>query len=266
MGGDAAGDAVAQFDSAITLAKDSVRILYLAEIGKGRALLALGQFSQAAAAVSTVPDGYQYIETYQSVQDNGVVFNFGAFAPTSPNTYYTVADREGGTGLDYLSSNDPRTATMVVETNQYSMPDYFASKYATDGSSPVVLADWIEARLIEAEGSLAAGQVGNWLNTINHLRETAITPALADTTDPGSTEARVDLLFRERAFWLFLTGHRLGDMRRLVRQYGRVSTTVFPIGIYAGGAGAYGTAMNAPVPAAEFVGNPKFTGCINRGA
>ena len=29
------------------------------------------------------------------------------------------------------------------------------------------------------------------------------------------------MLFRERAFWMYLTGHRLGDMRRLIRQYGR---------------------------------------------
>lgn len=259
--------AVAQFDSAITLAKDSVRILHLAQIGKGRALLALGQFAAAAAAVSTVPDGYQYAETYQPNQDGAIDDNFGAFSPGQAQfAFYTVADREGGTGLDYMSSNDPRTATTAVMTNQYNEPDYFAAKYATDGSSPVVLADWIEARLIEAEASLAAGRVADWLNTINHLRETAIVPALADTTDPGSAGARVNLLFRERAFWLFLTGHRLGDMRRLVRQYGRLPTTVFPIGPYAGANGAYGSAVNAPVPAAEFLGNPKFTGCINRGA
>jgi len=44
---------------------------------------------------------------------------------------------------------------------------------------------------------------------------------LAALTDPGTAEARVDLLFRERAFWFFLTGHRQGDLRRLIRQYGR---------------------------------------------
>ena len=37
--------------------------------------------------------------------------------------------------------------------------------------------------------------------------------------DPGTAASRVDMLFRERAFWMYFTAHRLGDMRRLVRQY-----------------------------------------------
>ena len=47
--------------------------------------------------------------------------------------------------------------------------------------------------------------------------------------------ARVDMLFRERAFWLFATGHRMGDMRRLLRQYGRSHDNVYPIGPYKAG-------------------------------
>jgi hypothetical protein len=31
---------------------------------------------------------------------------------------------------------------------------------------------------------------------------------------------RVEVHFRERAFWLWLTGTRLGDLRRLIPQYG----------------------------------------------
>ena len=55
---------------------------------------------------------------------------------------------------------------------------------------------------------------------------------LAPLTDPGTQAARVDLLFRERAFWMFGTGHRLGDMRRLVRQYSRAADTIYPRGAY----------------------------------
>jgi hypothetical protein len=36
-------------------------------------------------------------------------------------------------------------------------------------------------------------------------------------TDPGTANARVDLMFRERAFSLFGTSHRVGDLRRLSR-------------------------------------------------
>ena len=38
------------------------------------------------------------------------------------------------------------------------------------------------------------------------------------TLDPGDAVGRENLLFRERAFWLFLTGHRMGDLRRLISQ------------------------------------------------
>jgi hypothetical protein len=85
--------------------------------------------------------------------------------------------------------------------------------------------------------------------------------------DPVNADARIDLVFRERAFWLFLTGHRLGDMRRLVRQYGRNRDNVFPVGTYrAGPLGNYGNDVNVPAPASEILSNPKFSGCINRDA
>src|SRR5690606_39976882 len=83
----------------------------------------------------------------------------------------------------------------------------------------------------------------------------------------GSQEARVDLLFQERAYWLFLTGRRHSDMRRLIRQYGRSGATVFPQGAYpAGPIGTYGTDVNAPAPASELLYNPQYQGCFDRQA
>jgi len=32
--------------------------------------------------------------------------------------------------------------------------------------------------------------------------------------DPGNAEARISLLFREKAYWTFSRGQRLGDLRR----------------------------------------------------
>jgi hypothetical protein len=66
----------------------------------------------------------------------------------------------------------------------------------------------------------------------------------------------VDQLFKERAYWLFLTSHRLGDLRRLVTQYNRGTETVFPTGTYHK-SGTYGTDVNSPVPQAE-ENNPNF--------
>jgi hypothetical protein len=71
-------------------------------------------------------------------------------------------------------------------------------------------------------------------------------------------------MFRERAFWLFLTGHRQGDLRRLIRQYGRNAVQVYPTGAYPGGA-TYGNDVTAPIPAAERLSNTLFTGCASRG-
>jgi hypothetical protein len=78
----------------------------------------------------------------------------------------------------------------------------------------------------------------------------------------------VDLVFRERAFWLFSTGHRTGDLRRLVRHYGRTPATVFPTGAWHKG-GNYGADVTMPIPQAE-QNNPNVgsgnEACIDRNA
>jgi hypothetical protein len=119
-----------------------------------------------------------------------------------------------------------------------------------------------EARLIEAEAALQAGNTNQFLSIHNALRATQSLPAL---TDPGSQAARVDMHFKERAYWLFPTGHRLGDLRRMVRQYQRNREAVFPSGGYPAskGGGTYGQDVNFPVHFDE-INNPKFTQCLDR--
>jgi len=106
------------------------------------------------------------------------------------------------------------------------------------------------------------------LNNLRSLRfqiGTLLTPVMPQTlTDPGNNPARQDLLFREKAFWTFSRGQRLGDMRRLIRYYGRASGTVFPEGQHYRGP-TYGPDVNLPVPQEE-LNNPKFKGCIDRNA
>ena len=72
-----------------------------------------------------------------------------------------------------------------------------------------------------------------------------------------------NLLFAERARWLWLTAHRLSDLRRLIRQYGRLTNTVFPVGPYFKASFDYGPDVNIPVPITE-QNNPNFTGCLDR--
>ncbi len=103
------------------------------------------------------------------------------------------------------------------------------------------------------------------------------TTGLASLSDPGTDSARVSLTFRERAFWLFGTGTRLGDLRRLIRQYGRNAEAVFPTGPYANGANPglpvpipnYGTDVSLTLPTPYGLSlsgitetNPNYKGCI----
>ena len=86
--------------------------------------------------------------------------------------------------------------------------------------------------------------------------------SLLDRADGTPVEGE-DLLFAERAFWLYATGHRLSDMRRLLRApYSRAEDTVFPTGDYHKG-GSYGSDVNLPIPIEE-ENNPTSVGCLDR--
>lgn len=304
--------AVALFDSALALAAGAGndRIINLARVGKGRALLALGEYAEAGAAAAEVPDDFEYALTYSTTVSPGV----GSAQPKNTNFVWddfrsevaglplTMVDSEGTNGLAYLSSGDPRTAWVANGTNSHGLALTRPAKYSIAGDSPLTVASGVEARLIQAEAALQ-GAGGDWLATLNALRTdgtfsgvdstvvsvdttdvdgtmqvdttyqvdtlwnagTGGVAGLAPLTDPGTPEARVDLIFAERGYWLFLTGHRQGDLRRLVRDYGRDPETVYPTGAYPGANGSYGVEITAPIPSSER-NNPHFNGCLNRGA
>jgi hypothetical protein len=81
---------------------------------------------------------------------------------------------------------------------------------------------------------------------------------------PADKSLATNLFFREKAFWQFSRGHRLNDLRRLIRQYGRTQDAVFPTGSFFKGT-TYGIDVNLPVTDNEKT-NPLFTGCIDRNA
>jgi hypothetical protein len=135
----------------------------------------------------------------------------------------------------------------------------------------IALLDGADARLIEAEAKLNAGDYAGMMTILNTLRTAPPTqgtfkPAAmaALTTTPTSKDAAVSLFFREKAFWQFSRGYRFGDLRRMVRQYQRPSTQVWPSGPFFKG-GSYGPDVNFPVTDNEKT-NPNFTGCIDRSA
>jgi len=185
---------------------------------------------------------------------------------------WSVSDVEGGNGLPYISALDPRVQVDSVDADgdgfadpglDLITPQYSLLKYPA-ATSPIPVADGIEARLIEAEAQLQANNFSGMNATLNNLRQTAISPALPNLPNPSNRDAAIDRLFSERAFWLYATGHRLGDMRRLIKVYGRNSETVFPTGAYHKN-GTYGPDVNLPIPIEE-QNNPNSKGCLDRNA
>jgi hypothetical protein len=156
------------------------------------------------------------------------------------------------------------TATRAFDSGARGIP-FFVQLVWPARESPMAIISGVEARLIEAEAALKAGNTTTWLAKLNELR--ARVTGLPALTDPGSANARLDLTFRERAFWLFGRGYRLGDMRRLVRQYSRSPESVFPTGDWFKG-GSFGADLSLPIPQAE-ENNPEFPAgqaCLDRGA
>jgi hypothetical protein len=250
-----------RFDAA--LAHPSVAldpdIANLAAVGKGRALLDMDSFPEAALAVQSVPTEFQYLTEHDPapLSLSNALFVYGTSEPGSDGGSISVADLEGTNGLPYRTAADPRVPFLDTGHLGFDQttPQFDVLKYP-DPASPVVTADGVEARLIEAEAQLQASDLSGMTTTLDDLRQAFPDLGLGPVSPPANQDEGIDLLFSERAFWLYATGHRLGDMRRLVKTYGRTVDAVFPVGDYLRG-GSYGDLVNFPVPVDEET-NPLF--------
>ena len=261
--------AIVQFDSALAVLPAGDANRNLARIGKARALVDLARYADAATLVRAGGDGAGSAEVPSSYTFNaefsatGLINGAFNWIPASANMGIPNF-REGGVGLDYFS--DPRVGGRFFRNGQDGTTPVYVPlvPWVQAATSSVPVATGTEARLIEAEAQLAVGDPA-WLTTLNALRAASPMAAqLPPLVDPGTTAARQDMLFHERAMWMYLTAHRLGDMRRLIRQYQRPTETVFPTGAYFKG-GSYGTDVNLPLPFSER-NNGVYTGCLDRNA
>jgi starch-binding outer membrane protein, SusD/RagB family len=292
--------AEAHFDSAVKYANNDATVTPLASVGLARARLNRANYTGAASAVANVPTSFVY-----NAELPAGGYNQGGLTTSNLYSYdiqyegcgdFNPANLKGGNGMNYTTANDPRLVfdTGIQETcdglyggSAYSDSVwYYPIKFGLVSTS-VPLATGVEARLIEAEAALQAGNAGAWAMDLNTLRAnasgtylalTSEVPALTtDSTTSAAFPMQVDVMFRERAFWLFGTGVRLGDMRRLIRQYGRDQSTVFPVGPFPHGNVStlpsplpnYGTDVNLTLPTAAGGyndPNPAYKGCINKSA
>lgn len=269
--------AAATFDTALTYvngAKDaaSVAVARAATVAKARALVDQGQFAAAAALVGSVPTSFQFVLNYSNTTVDNEWWILGPSVKR-----YTLGDTTQATApmlINFLGARDPRVpldATVSGVPGQLSSVTFNWTTLLSGRDAPLPVASGIDARLIEAEAQLQAGDYAGMVATLNGLRTSSQTigafavAAMAPiTTIPSSQAEAVQLLFREKGFWQFGRGVRMDDLRRLVRQYNFTQDQVFPSGAYPGG-GSYGTQVNFPVPDAEKT-NPNFTGCIDRKA
>jgi hypothetical protein len=251
--------AVEWFDQAINSAgSDNTPLANLARVGKARAQLGLGQIDAAANTVSAVPVDFVYNlehSTNSRRQENGI------YIMTTLRRQFSIADGKGENGLMYRSADDPRVPWDGGEQlGQDNVTTYYNQLKFPSSSTPVALASGIEARLIEAEAAVQAGDNDQVENIHNALRAREGLPP-DDLSGISQSELR-SYHFQERAFWLYSTGHRHGDLRRLVRVYGEEASDVFPWGTYFKG-GQYEPEISFPVPQSE-ENNPNFEGCLDR--
>ena len=235
--------AVAKFDASLA-AEDN----HLAAIGKGRALLAQGNAAAAAAAVADVPTDYVYLIFHSESGSSNDVYS------KQNNGRFSQSDVEGGSGPAFRSSGDPRTPWEQDSLGGFDENiDLYHSLLYTSFSDDHPLATGIEARLIEAEAALQAGNYGDMTGILNDLRsdnprvdvdgDPIVLPDLPAVT---TEDAALDQLFDERAYWLYLTGHRLNDLRRLMYEYGFTEDEAYPSGSYFKG-GSYGDDVVFPI-------------------
>jgi hypothetical protein len=249
--------AVAKFDSAIAvglaLGESGTTDVITSRIGKARALLDLDDIVSAAATAAQVPTDY-FIGMGPSPVENNGVYHF-----QNVERRWTVSENEGGNGLFYRSDDDPRIKFTALgpgfdgTTPVFAQQIYLTPDYATG------LAQGVEARLIQAEAALRVGDLANFTVQINMER---VSYNLSPIPTPENGAAARQVLFKERAYSLWLTSHRLGDLRRLVRQYDQSQSAVFPTGDYPKG-GSYGTDVNFPIPV-DPVFNPSGMVCFDR--
>ena len=257
--------AIGRFQAAAAATGGSADQANLAAVGLGRTYLAQGAWASAATAVSGVADDWAYLIRSKGGGTSGQ--RNALYEMNHSQRRWSLSDMEGGNGVAFRTTTASRVPW--ADSGEFGFDEetvlYHQLKYMS-ADDDVALASGIEARLIEAEANLNGAGGTNGLTVLNNLRATA---GLGALTDPGTFAAQVDMLFDERARWLFGTSHRLGDLRRLVREYGRAEATVFPSGPFFKG-GVYGSDMNFPIPFEELE-NPALDGltgqvCLNRDA
>lgn len=229
-------------DAAGTAGEDD--ILNLARVGRARARLNMGQEADAAADAALVPEGFLYEFPYSSADES------------TENKIYALMDRElmatvevGYRDMEFQGVPDPRVVAvdLGVQGPGTDIEIWGTTKY-TSLDSPVPVATWEEAQLIQAEVAMNAGRLQEAVGFINVLHDRVGLPPFA-SSDPA--EIRAQLIY-ERGAELFLEGQHMQDLERF-------NLTLYPAPgtpFYHGG--FYSDQICFPLPDVEYLNNPNI--------
>ena len=266
--------ALARLDTALTFltASDAATttIKQAVLVTRGRIKVDLGDYSGAAAEVASVPTSFQYNFDYTQTTIDNEWWIMGTSVKR-----YTLGDSVNVAGqilnaIPFARLNDSRVKVLNSGAPGEDNVTIFIDQGNWGRDDPIPPLSGIDARLIEAEAKLQ-NDVPGMMTILNALRTAPQTlgvfkvAAMSALPTPADQASAVDLFFREKALWQFERGYRMGDLRRLVRQYGRAQDKVFPSGPFVRNgtpSGTFGTQVAFPVPDHE-LNNPNFHGCLD---
>jgi hypothetical protein len=208
-----------------------------AQIGQARANVWLGNYAQAASAVQGVSPGFEYVSEYSSndaSQYNDVYqFTYGDIQLIR----WTVGD---GTQIERnfeafpyydewvdagLIDPDPPGWAIAQDPNiavhlQLIYGSGIAPPNATGQTAPILIASGFEADMYRAEAAYRAGDLAGAEAIMNARLTTGANPhgATFDAVDlTGELAGDIAEIARAYAAGTWLTGYRLGNLRRFVR-------------------------------------------------
>ncbi len=220
----------------------------MALVGRARSRLDRGQYAAAAADAAMVPNGFSRVMGASSASTRR---NNRVWAQNSPNSNATSVG-PAFRGLVVAGSSDtvPDPRVPVVNGNRTATDGnaIWEQRKYPQSSTPIPLATWREARLIQAEAAARAGQPEVAIGFINQLRAAHGLPAYG-----GGTAAEVlAQVVEERRRELFLESHRFFDIRRFDLPLVPAPGTPFLKG------GSYGDTRCLPLPDVERLNNPNI--------
>ena len=252
--------AIARFDEAITVATAGRQganvaaaqdLIYMSQVGAARAALKLGDAALARSYASQVPATYEKLAYYSSntVRENNAL-----------NALTHASGASLGMYARFLGLNDPRvpqpasTQLGLTGGSIYTpLTPYMYTGWVATGQAPRVdvnydikFATGLEAQYVMAETD---GPTPATLNFVNQRRAVGGQGAVALTGAALMTE-----LADQRARDFYLTGQRLGDLRR----YAKAGNDMFPTGLYPLFNDSYGALKCMIVPLSEKAGNPNY--------